>query len=33
MMGVLTLFTIYQEDNTFMLALEKDKAGVVSPVT
>ena len=31
MMGVLTLFTIYMEDNTMMVALEKDEAGVVSP--
>ena len=31
MMGVLTLFTVYMEDNTMMVALEKDEAGVVSP--
>ena len=30
MMGVLTLFTMYKEDNTVMVALEKDEAGVVS---
>lgn len=30
MMCVLTVFTMYKEDNTIMVALEKDEAGVVS---
>ena len=30
MMGVITLFSKYRERNIFMLALEKDKAGLVS---
>ena len=30
MIGVLSLFTMYKEKNIFMVALEKDKAGVVS---
>ena len=30
LMCVLTVFSLYVEGNTFMVALEKDKAGVVS---
>jgi hypothetical protein len=33
MMGVLTLFTTYKENNVTMVALEKDAAGVVSQCT
>ena len=29
-MGVVSLFAMYREGNTFMVALEKDEAGVVS---
>lgn len=29
-MGVLTLFTMYKENNIIMVALEKDEAGMVS---
>lgn len=30
LMGVLTLFSMFQEKNTFMVGREKDEAGVVS---
>lgn len=30
MMGVFSLFTTYREKRIFMVALEKDKAGLVS---
>jgi len=32
MTGVLTLFTMYIEKNIFMEGLERDEAGIVSPL-